>query len=226
MESLPIVIEAANSLRFILPKEVQPINNILLYIVYNNNYPIPKQLYKYISIKYGYDIFERLEFIGDSVLELIVRFELFNQYQLYKVNILSHIKEAIVNNETLSCLSKKLGICSNKKALCSTKDTSCRYINKLCADQFEALIGAIYLYLSDIDFPLPIKFIHKWLDSIFDLDLIIEDIISRSKTGTPFSSCVNKRYLEKLPPPESYRYTTGEERFSRLEKIENAENLI
>lgn len=88
---------------------------------------------------------ERLEFLGDAVLELAVTDYLFRRYEEKPEGELTAIRAALVNTVSLSEASQKLGI--NEFMLMSkgeAKDTG-RARQYILANAFEATIGAIYL---------------------------------------------------------------------------------
>lgn len=87
---------------------------------------------------------ERLEFLGDAVLELVVTDYLFNKYPDKPEGELTSVRAALVNTISLSESSQKLGV--NDYLLMSkgeAKDTG-RARQYILANAFEALIGAIY----------------------------------------------------------------------------------
>ena len=88
---------------------------------------------------------ERLEFLGDAVLELVVTEYLYKKYPKKAEGGLTNWRAALVNAKQLSKIAQNLGF--NDFLLLSqgeTKETgkSRQYI---LANTFEALIGAIYL---------------------------------------------------------------------------------
>lgn len=88
---------------------------------------------------------ERLEFLGDAVLELIVTDFLFRKYQDKTEGDMTAYRAALVNTNTLSATSEKLGI--NEFILLSkgeSKDTG-RARQYILANTFEAVVGALYL---------------------------------------------------------------------------------
>ncbi len=88
---------------------------------------------------------ERLEFLGDAVLELVVTDYLFKKYLDKPEGELTAIRSALVNTVSLSTTSSALGV--NDFLLMSkgeSKDEG-RARQYILADAFEALIGAIYL---------------------------------------------------------------------------------
>lgn len=88
---------------------------------------------------------ERLEFLGDAVLELVVTDFLFHKYPEKPEGELTAIRSALVNTVSLSEASTKLGV--NDYLLMSkgeSKDVG-RARQYILANTFEALIGALYV---------------------------------------------------------------------------------
>lgn len=88
---------------------------------------------------------ERLEFLGDAVLELVVTDYLFHKYPDKPEGELTAVRAALVNTVSLSESSSQLGL--NEFLLMSrgeAKDTG-RARQYILANAFEACIGAIYL---------------------------------------------------------------------------------
>lgn len=88
---------------------------------------------------------ERLEFLGDAVLELVVTDYLFKKFPEKPEGELTSVRAALVNTVSLSDASDKLGI--NDHLLMSkgeAKDTG-RARQYILANAFEAIIGALYL---------------------------------------------------------------------------------
>lgn len=88
---------------------------------------------------------ERLEFLGDAVLELVVTDYLFAKYPDKPEGELTAIRAALVNTVSLSAASEKLGV--NQFLLMSkgeAKDVG-RARQYILANVFEACIGAIYI---------------------------------------------------------------------------------
>ncbi|MEM9336650.1 MAG: ribonuclease III [Patescibacteria group bacterium] len=88
---------------------------------------------------------ERLEFLGDAVLELVVTDYLFKKYPEKPEGELTAIRAALVNTVSLSNASAELNI--NQYLLMSkgeSKDTG-RARQYILANTFEAFVGAMYL---------------------------------------------------------------------------------
>lgn len=88
---------------------------------------------------------ERLEFLGDAVLELVVTDYLFSKYPEKPEGELTAIRAALVNTNSLAVASEILGV--NKYLLMSkgeSKDEG-RARQYILANVFESCIGAMYL---------------------------------------------------------------------------------
>ena len=90
-----------------------------------------------------YDSYERLEFLGDAVLDLISAELLFQRYPEEDEGFLTKARAKMVRGETLSALSKDLGIESLREFI-DTKGGVSRS-KGILADIFESLIAAIYI---------------------------------------------------------------------------------
>ncbi len=88
---------------------------------------------------------ERLEFLGDAVLELAVTESLFNQYPQYPEGQLTSLRAALVNYQAVAKVARDLNL-ENFILLSrgETKDVG-RAREVILANTMEALIGAIYL---------------------------------------------------------------------------------
>lgn len=88
---------------------------------------------------------ERLEFLGDAVLELVVTDYLYKKYPEKNEGELTAYRSALVNSVTLANCAEKIGM--NAFLLLSkgeAKDTG-RARQVILANTFEALVGAMYM---------------------------------------------------------------------------------
>ena len=154
---------------------------------------------------------ERLEFLGDAVLELAVTKELFKKYPKKTEGELTNWRAALVNAKMLSESAKKLDF--NDYLLLSRGEAKelgkARQI--ILANTFEAFIGALYL---DKGFEVCNKFIGKYLMS--ELPQIIEKNLfkdsksffqeqAQEKTGiTPVY-----KVLKEWGPDHAKNFTVG-----------------
>lgn len=107
---------------------------------------------------------ERLEFLGDAVLELVVTDFLFNNFNEPE-GILTSWRAALVRTESIGAAGVALGYEPLVRMSRGEKQGSDRARQQILANAFEALIGSIYLERGYID---AAKFIDKSIISRFD----------------------------------------------------------
>ncbi len=88
--------------------------------------------------------YERLEFLGDAVLDLIISEYLYNTYHDLTEGQLTRIRSNYVCKQALYAYSKKLGLEKYIK-LGSGLELSRREIDSVIANVFESFVGALYL---------------------------------------------------------------------------------
>ncbi|MBN1212109.1 MAG: ribonuclease III [candidate division Zixibacteria bacterium] len=88
---------------------------------------------------------ERLEFLGDSVLGLIIASRLFRDHPEESEGNLTKLKAMLVNEITLSSISKEIGL--NNFILMSPEEDKSggRDRPSIVSDAFESVIGAVFL---------------------------------------------------------------------------------
>lgn len=88
---------------------------------------------------------ERMEFLGDAVLELIVTEYLYKKFPEEAEGNLTSIRASLVKGENLAKIAKRLDIGSFLKLSKGEEQLGGREKSSLLANTIEALIGAIYL---------------------------------------------------------------------------------
>jgi len=120
---------------------------------------------------------ERLEYLGDAVLDAILSDYLFEKFPDANEGFLTKIRSRIVNRDVLNHLAISMGI---NKILIS-KVNSSHLTKNLYGDAFEALIGSVFL---DKGFKKTKKvFIKNVLNKYLNLSLIV-------KTDSDYKSLV------------------------------------
>ena len=88
---------------------------------------------------------ERLEFLGDSILGMVISSELFNRFPKEKEGVLTRLRSSLVKGETLSEIAAELNLGEFiQLGSGELKSGGFRRASTL-ADAVEAIIGAIYL---------------------------------------------------------------------------------
>ena len=103
---------------------------------------------------------ERLEFLGDAVLEFITSEHLYKTYDQEPEGRLTAYRSSLVKTETLAALAEELNFGSQLKLSKGEDDSGGRESGYLLADTFEAFIGALYL---DQGVPACRKFLEETL---------------------------------------------------------------
>jgi ribonuclease III len=94
------------------------------------------------------DIFEsnqRLEFLGDAVLQLILTETLFALFPTEREGLLSRRRAALANGSFLAQLAREIGLDTALRLGASEESTGGRSRAAALEDALEALIGALYL---------------------------------------------------------------------------------
>lgn len=130
-----------------------------------NNKDLLKQAFVHRSYlnenpTFGLEQNERLEFLGDAVLELVVTEFLYNNYPNPEGE-LTNWRASLVNSTMLSTIARRINLedylyLSKGEA----KDKNSKARSYILANAMEALIGAIYL---DQGYDAPKNFIHEFL---------------------------------------------------------------
>ncbi len=89
--------------------------------------------------------YESMEFLGDSILGLVISEFLFLSYPDKREGFLSKIKSQMVSTNQLAVLSGTLGIGEFSKLGRGEVKTGGKYKKAILADLFESLLAAIYL---------------------------------------------------------------------------------
>ena len=109
---------------------------------------------------------ERLEFLGDAVLETVVSHIVYRQYPNKREGFLTNTRSKIVSRESLGKLAKELGI----DRLIQSQTHGRTHNSYLEGNSFEALMSAIYL---DRGFRYAFQFIEKRIiGAVLDLDTV------------------------------------------------------
>lgn len=101
-------------------------------------------LHKSSSIKAGKGRLlnnERLEFLGDAILDAVVADIVYKKFEGKREGFLTNTRSKIVQRDTLNRVAVEIGL--DKMIVYTTKQSS--HNSYMCGNAFEALVGAIYL---------------------------------------------------------------------------------
>mgnify|MGYP000511514779 CR=1 FL=1 len=110
--------------------------NISLYVQAFRHNSIAKEIKEGIK-----DSNERLEYLGDSVLNAVIADFLFRKFPYKDEGFLTKMRSKMVSRDHLNQLALKLGL---NKLLTLTNDPNLKF-SSMNGDAFEALVGAIYI---------------------------------------------------------------------------------
>jgi ribonuclease-3 len=154
---------------------------------------------------------ERLEFLGDAVLELIVTEHLFRQYANPEGE-LTNWRAALVNAKTLAGISRQLNfeeflLMSRGEA----KDANSKARMYILANAIEAIIGAIYM---DGGMTASHEFIHKHilshLEFILKNELYVDPKSKFQETAQELLGITPAyKVLEEKGPDHAKEFTVG-----------------
>lgn len=136
---------------------------------------------------------ERLEFLGDAVLELIVTEYLFNNYPQKAEGELTVLRSALVNTYSLSKVASDLEFNNFLLQSVGESKEKGRARQFILANTFEAFIGALYL---DQGYKICQNFIQKFL-----IEKYLPEIIEKKLFKDPKSLFQEKaQEIEKITP--------------------------
>lgn len=154
---------------------------------------------------------ERLEFLGDAVLELVVTEYLYINYEESSEGELTNWRSALVKGENLARIAKSLDLGKYLYLSKGEENSGGRNKSILLANTLEALIGAFYI---DHGFGTAKRFIEKFLlvhlDEILAKGLHIDpkshfqELAQDRESTTPIY-----RLLEEKGPDHNKQFTMG-----------------
>ena len=154
---------------------------------------------------------ERLEFLGDAVLEFIVSGDLYKKFPDKEEGYLTALRANLVNTTNLSQIALSLDL-GNKLYLSKGEEESKgRENTSLLADSFEAFIGALFL---DQEIEEVTKFITRVLlpraefyssnKALKDIKSLLQEIIQAKKQLSPIY-----KVLKEEGPAHKKIFTVG-----------------
>lgn len=130
---------------------------------------------------------ERLEFLGDAVLEIISSEYLYHLHEDWPEGELTKVRASIVCEQTLAFCTRKIDLGKYIYLGKGENQTGGRKRKSILSDAFEAVIGAIYL---DGGFASAKEFVHKFvMDDIehmqlfYDSKTILQEIVQADDKG-------------------------------------------
>lgn len=133
--------------KFLSPDKILQLEKVLGFQIHNKSYYIRALMHRSFleNLEANDDSNERLEFLGDSVLSLVVAEYLFNSFPDKDEGFLTKVRAKIVNRVALSDSAESLGL---QNYILVSRNLSNKFTaasKTVLSDALEALIGAIYL---------------------------------------------------------------------------------
>lgn len=138
-----------------------------------------------------YDSYERLEFLGDAVLDLIAAEILFNEYPQKDEGFLTKIRAKLVRGETLAKLSHELGL--EELMEIGENNTTVKVSKSILADVFESIVAAIYITKG---YPYAFDFVEKVYSKHINFNELITTVDNHK------SALLEYTQAERLPLPQ------------------------
>lgn len=154
---------------------------------------------------------ERLEFLGDSVLSLLVSTELYNRFPTYPEGKLTSIRSLLVKARTLAQIGQEIGLGQHLLMSKGEERSGGRKNMSLLADTFEATLGALYLdqgldsvrsFLQKFLFPLIPQVEQK--EDLLDYKSTLQEIIQEKNKISPVY-----KVLSELGPDHDKTFKIG-----------------
>lgn len=119
------------------------------------------------------DSYERLEFLGDAVLDLVVTEIIFDAFPNKNEGFLTKLRAKIVKGESLADYSRKLGFNKILEYGERTRSSEIQMSKSIMADVFEAVVGAIY---SEFGYEKASEFIRTTVSTYVDFKEIVNSL--------------------------------------------------
>ena len=167
--------------------------------------------------------YERLEFLGDAVIQLIITEYLFKKYPDHQEGHLSREKQAIVSKKVLSNISINIGLLNVLRSNNLNFESNDSLRESLSTDIMESIIGAIFL---DSDYNECEKII---------MNTFTEYLNSKETIGQKDSKTLLQEYMQSIGQPLPVYATSKlsgpshDPKFKitcKLEIYKNAESVI
>lgn len=113
----------------------------------------------------SYETYERLEFLGDAVLDLIVTEILFEKYPTKNEGFLTKLRSKIVKGETLAIIANELCLYKALEIGERSSGQGIEYSKSILADVYESIIAAIYISKGyDFTYNFVLSNVNSYLD--------------------------------------------------------------
>lgn len=112
------------------------------------------------------DSYERLEFLGDSVLDLIITEILFERFSGKDEGFMTQMRSKLVKGDVLAGYSRQLGLPNVVELGDRARGQGIEHSTSILGDIFEAIIGALY---KDRGYAATRRFVERVIDNHLDI---------------------------------------------------------
>jgi ribonuclease-3 len=187
-----------------LSKDYEKLQDIFEYKFNNLEILRTALTHKSYAVEYGKKNYnERMEFLGDSILSVIIVETLYLIYPSESEGKLSQLKAQIVSASNLSIWAKEINL-GDYIFLGKSEDVfEARNRESLLCDVFEAIIGAVYL---DGGFEHAKRFVLKFLDT--QKEIVITDYKSRLQelTQSVYKELPEYKIIKEFGPDHNKKF--------------------
>ena len=138
--------------------------------------------------------YERLEFLGDSILDMVISSYIYERFPDQNEGFLSKIRTKIVNGKMLGFLSNKIGFQNYAIISKQVEESNGRNNYKIMEDIFEAFIAALFL---DSNFNYDI--VNKWIVFIIENYIDFSDLIATKTNYKDMLIYYMQHHLQDIP---------------------------
>tara|TARA_B100001093_G_scaffold509668_1_gene574138 strand:+ start:1894 stop:2718 length:825 start_codon:yes stop_codon:yes gene_type:complete len=182
--------------------------------------------------EYMKESYERYEFLGDSVLNLVIAKYLFKKFPDSHEGQLTKIRTRLVNGKTLSLFANKLELSKFLILNYKVENINGRTNNRILEDVFESLICSIYL---DLGYQYAEKFILELINKYINFEELLvddnyKDILLRF-CQNKFGTTPEYKIIEMSGPPHNRTFKIScyiqniEYKYGRGKNKKDAEQL-
>ncbi len=172
----------------IIPEEAQGIDPDLIDLAFSQSLTgLPTNLKVSYEKKYGITSYQSLEFLGDGVLEILLKYLLYQRLHSQGPGDMTNALWHLRSNAFFTCLAKDV--------ICDYVRTKAQSINmKTCADVFEALFGALFIYLIDNEYDA-FSILYYWLLDFWQVEKYLDDYLA-NRTNPCFPEGYKKSFTQ------------------------------
>lgn len=154
---------------------------------------------------------ERLEFLGDSILSLVVSQYLYETYPDFNEGILTNLRSLLVNTKSIGETARELGFGEFLKLSKGEEESKGRENQSLLADSYEAFLGAVYIdqgmegarkFVMDTLLPKAKNLVAK--NALKDPKSLLQEYVQAQKHSSPLY-----KVLTEEGPAHAKTFTVG-----------------